>query len=202
MPGIKTHWEEIYSTRSPEQVSWTQTVPHTSLDFIRRFNLPKEAGIIDIGGGDSPLAGFLLDEGYQNITVLDISEAALERAKQRLGVKAEQVNWIVSDISDFRPEKKYHLWHDRAAFHFLTTPEQVGAYLDIAGRAVEQYLLMATFSDNGPEKCSGLPVKQYSAAELERTLAGVFQKIECINTDHLTPFNTLQNFTFCSFEKK
>jgi len=201
MPELKTHWEQVYRTKSPEQVSWTQTIPQTSLDFIRHFDLPKNASMIDVGGGDSKLADFLLDEGYQNITVLDISEAALKRAKHRLGVKSENVKWIVSDITEFRPEESYDLWHDRATFHFLTTSEQVAVYLGIAGKAVGKYMVVGTFSENGPEKCSGLPTKRYSAAELQQTLAMDFKKIECITEDHLTPFNTIQNFTFCSFQK-
>jgi hypothetical protein len=197
----KTHWEQVYQRKGSEQVSWTQAVPQTSLDFIHGFNLSKDASIIDIGGGDSKLVDFLLQEGYQDITVLDISEAALKKAKLRLGMKADSVKWIVSDITEFQPEERYDLWHDRATFHFLTTTQQISAYLETAGSAVGQYLVVGTFSDNGPDKCSGLPVKQYSEIELQQTLSKDFQKIECITEDHPTPFNTLQNFVFCSFEK-
>lgn len=197
----KAHWEQVYQSKEPEQVSWTQNIPQTSLNFIHGFNLAKDASIIDIGGGDSKLVDFLLQEGYQNITVLDISEAALNKAKVRLGAKADNVKWIVSDITEFQPNEHYDLWHDRATFHFLTTPQQISAYLNIAANAVEQYLVVGTFSENGPEKCSGLPVKQYSETELQKALAKDFQKIKCITEDHPTPFNTLQNFVFCSFGK-
>ena len=197
----KQHWEHVYETKSPEQVSWTQAVPQTSLNFINKFNLPKSAAIIDIGGGDSLLVDFLLKEGFTDITVLDISEQALERAKARIGEKAGLVKWIVCDITEFKPEHHYTLWHDHATFHFLTTPDQINTYLQIAAGAVDQYLIVATFSDNGPEKCSGLLIKQYSEQDLQQTLAGNFKKIECLTEDHVTPFNTMQNFTFCSFEK-
>lgn len=197
----KQHWEQVYETKSPEQVSWTQVVPQTSLNFINKFNLPKSAAIIDIGGGDSLLVDFLLEEGFTDITVLDISEQSLERAKARIGEKADLVKWIVCDITEFKPERHYALWHDRATFHFLTTPGQIDTYVQIAAGAVDQYLIIATFSDNGPEKCSGLQIKQYSETDLQQTLAVNFRKIECLTEDHVTPFNTVQNFTFCSFEK-
>jgi len=198
---IKKHWETVYNTKGPDEVSWTQTVPQTSLDFIQKFNLPQDAPIIDIGGGDSRLVDYLLQDGYTDITVLDISEHALERAKNRLGQNGDKVNWIVSDIVGFVPAKHYSLWHDRATFHFLTTSSQIDAYLQIAAKAVEYYLLLGTFSKNGPGKCSGLPIKQYSEIDLQETFAKYFKKIDCITLDHRTPFNTLQNFTFCSFKR-
>lgn len=196
----KNHWETVYETKQPNQVSWTQEVPKTSLDFIHSFNCPKNAKIIDVGGGDSKLVDCLLEEGYQNITVLDISEKALERAKSRLGEKANQVTWIASDIENFEPKEKYDIWHDRATFHFLTKKEQVTKYLSIAKKAINGFLTIGTFSDNGPEKCSGLQIKQYSENDLQSVLKDGFEKIKCITEDHLTPFNTKQNFLFCSFK--
>jgi cyclopropane fatty-acyl-phospholipid synthase-like methyltransferase len=200
----KTHWETIYSTKKPEEVSWTQEIPKTSLDFIHSFNLPKNAAIIDIGGGDSKLPDYLLSEGFNNITVLDISEKALERAKIRLGANADKVKWIVSDILEFQPTEKYDLWHDRAAFHFLTTPEQIEDYLDIASNAINEskYIITGTFSKEGPLKCSGLEIKQYDEKALAEILTRKFEKIKCITEDHTTPFNTTQNFLFCSFKRK
>lgn len=121
MENKKDHWENIYNVKTPEQVSWTQNVPQTSLDFIHSFNPPKTARIIDIGGGDSKLVDFLLEEGYENVSVLDISEQALNRAKKRLGEKAEKVTWIVSDITAFQPGTAYDIWHDRAAFPVFRT---------------------------------------------------------------------------------
>jgi hypothetical protein len=202
MDERKTHWETVYSTRQPNEVSWTQERPATSLSFIHSFNLPKTASIIDVGGGDSKLVDCLLEEGFDNLSVLDISEAALERAKARLGDKAAKVNWIVSDVTEFRPPVHYDVWHDRATFHFLTTAAQTGTYLDIANDAVEGYMVIGTFSENGPSKCSGLSVKQYTEEELQAEFARGFKKIRCITEDHVTPFNTTQNFLFCSFKKK
>ncbi len=199
--GNKQHWETVYQTKQANEVSWTQEVPQTSLDFILSFNLPKSASIIDIGGGDSKLVDFLLEEGYENLTVLDISATALERAKARLGERAEKVNWIVADITDFRPDKTYDIWHDRAAFHFLTEDEQAEKYLNIVHAAVTGFLLIGTFSEDGPKKCSGLDIKQYSEKSLENLFKRDFTKTACKTEDHITPFNTLQNFTFCSFKR-
>lgn len=198
----RNHWEKVYQTKKPHEVSWTQEKPETSLNFIKSFNLPKTARIIDIGAGDSNLVDFLLEEGYENVSVLDISEHALERAKQRLGSKADSVTWIVSDITAFNPTVDYDIWHDRAAFHFLTSQDQINKYTAIAEKYVSGYLAIGTFSDQGPDKCSGFEIKKYSANQLSEQFNQKFEKIKCINEDHLTPFNTSQNFTFCSFKKK
>jgi 2-polyprenyl-3-methyl-5-hydroxy-6-metoxy-1,4-benzoquinol methylase len=198
----KSHWENVYSTKQPHEVSWTQEVPTTSLNLIRSFAIDKSAGIIDIGGGDSNLVDFLLDEGYNNITVLDISGEALERAKKRLGPKAANVKWVVTDITAFEPAEQYAIWHDRAAFHFLTTPEQIANYVATAAKAVTGYLAVGTFSENGPKRCSGLDITQYSEEKLENTFTASFKKTDCLKEDHTTPFNTTQNFIFCSFKKR
>lgn len=197
----KQHWETVYETKLPNEVSWTQENPKTSLDFIRATNLDKSAKIIDVGGGDSKLVDFLLKEGYQNLTVLDISEKALERAKKRLGKKAEKVNWIVSDVTEFKPETTYDIWHDRATFHFLTTSKQIEIYSKTIEKWVTGFLIIGTFSENGPKKCSGLEIKQYSETAIENQFSDDFKKIKCITEDHVTPFETKQNFTFCIFEK-
>ena len=202
MEPDKNHWENIYRRLGPADLSWTQTLPSTSLEFIYAFNLPHTARIIDIGGGDSCLVDCLLDNGYTNLTVLDISSAALQKAQQRLGHRAHLVEWIEQDITQFQPTTSYDLWHDRATFHFLTTETQIATYLNIARRSVmaNRYTLIGTFSDQGPEKCSGLPIRQYSPDSLVRQLEG-FEKIKCITEDHITPFHTRQNFTFCSFKR-
>lgn len=198
----KQHWENVYQTKSPEQVSWTQKIPSVSLEMIHSLNLPKDVSVIDIGGGDSLLVDFLLDEGYTNITVLDISEHALERAKRRLGDKAELINWVVSDITNYQPDRKFDLWHDRATFHFLTSDEQIEAYLNLTCKYVNGHMIIATFSENGPLKCSGLEIKQYSVSSLSEQFSSCFDKISCKNADHITPFETVQNFTFCAFKRK
>lgn len=197
----KQHWEKVYETTHPGQESWTQEVPKTSLDFIHSFGLSKTAKIIDIGGGDSKLADYLLEEGFENITVLDISAKALDKAKQRLGEKAKKINWVVCDITAFEPDTTFDVWHDRATFHFLTTSDQVAKYMNTARNSVSGYLTIGTFSENGPEKCSGLPTRQYSEETLTNELKTGFDKIRCITEDHITPFNSTQNFLFCSFKR-
>ena len=197
----KNHWETVYETKNPNEVSWTQEVPKTSLDFIFSFGVKKDAKIIDIGGGDSKLVDYLLKEGFENITVLDISEKALEKAKNRLGDQAKKVNWVISDITEFEPNTTFDIWHDRATFHFLTTPEQVKKYMDTARKSVSGYITIGTFSENGPTKCSGLEIKQYSEQTLTNELKNGFDKIRCVTENHTTPFNTTQNFLFCSFKR-
>ena len=202
MTTNKDHWENVYTNKQPHEVSWTQEVPATSLGFIKEFNLPKSAPVIDVGGGDSKLVDYLLQEGFQDITVLDISEQALQRAKSRLGKQADKINWIVCDITEFKPSKQYDLWHDRATFHFLTSASQIQKYLAIAQLSVKGFLTIGTFSHEGPTTCSGLEIKQYNEQELQQQLASGFTKIRCISEDHITPFNTKQHFLFCSFKAK
>ncbi|NNC96271.1 MAG: class I SAM-dependent methyltransferase [Chitinophagales bacterium] len=199
----KEHWENIYNTKEHKDVSWFETTPQTSLDLIQKFKLPLDAYIIDIGGGDSFLVDHLLELGYLNVSVLDISEAALERAQARLGEKAEEVTWIISDVSSFSPERHYDLWHDRAAFHFLTDEYEISNYLKTADRALKEdgKLLVGTFSKKGPTKCSGIEIKQYSESSMTDRFSDYFEKIECLSFDHKTPFDTIQNFVFCSFQK-
>ncbi|CAD7811074.1 hypothetical protein CHRY9390_02296 [Chryseobacterium aquaeductus] len=200
----KKHWENIYQTKSLNEVSWYQPKPETSLDFVEKFNLPKTAKIIDVGGGDSFFVDYLLELGFLNLTVLDISEAAIDRVKNRLGEKATMVKWIVEDISKFQPADKYDFWHDRAAFHFLTNQEDIEKYVKIVSKNIENngFLVVGTFSLNGPEKCSGIKIRQYSELTLTNVFEPNFVKIGCFTIDHRTPFDTTQNFVFCSFRKK
>lgn len=198
----KNHWENVYEKKNPDEVSWTQERPVTSLELIHSFGLDKSARIIDVGGGDSKLVDSLLEEGYENITVLDISAKALEKAKNRLGEKAGKVKWIVSDVTSLDSTDEYDIWHDRATFHFLTTSEQIHKYIHIAGEKTKRFLSIGTFSHDGPEKCSGLTIKRYNEPELVSSLEKQFTKLQCITEDHTTPFGTVQNFLFCSFKKK
>ena len=198
----RKHWETVYETKNPDQVSWTQENPKTSLEFIHSFGLKKTAKIIDIGGGDSKLVDYLLDAGFENISVLDISATALEKAKKRLGEKANKINWIASDITKFKPNMTFDIWHDRATFHFLTTPDQIKKYMSIARKSVNGFLTIGTFSQDGPKKCSGLEIKQYNEQQLTSELKNGFNKVKCVTEDHLTPFSTKQNFLFCSFKRK
>lgn len=200
----KDHWENIYRTKSEDEVSWFQPYPKTSMEFVKLFNLPLSANIIDIGGGDSHFVDALLDKGFKNIYVLDISANAIERAKQRLGDRAFKVQWIVSDITEYEPLVQFDFWHDRAAFHFLTTEDKIYKYVSIAEDAIKKdgYLILGTFSENGPTKCSGLEIKQYSEASMSARFEVDFDRIKCIQEDHTTPSKAVQNFLFCSFKKK
>ncbi len=200
----KNHWEYIYTSKTEKEVSWFQEYPKTSIEFLELFNLPLTANIIDIGGGDSHFVDALLTKGYKNIWVLDISGSAIERAKQRLGAKSSLVNWIVTDVTEFEPPVKFNFWHDRAAFHFLINDDAINKYVDIAENGISDqgYLVLGTFSENGPEKCSGLQIKQYNEASMSARFEVAFNRIKCITEDHITPFNTVQNFLFCSFQKK
>ncbi len=199
----KQHWENIYQTKELNEVSWFQPKPETSLNFFEEFAISSTAKIIDIGGGDSFLIDHLLLLGYIDITVLDISNSAIERAKKRLGSNAEKVKWIVSDIVDFEPTESYDVWHDRAAFHFLTNKEDREKYVSIADKGLtnDGLLIVGTFSETGPLKCSGVEIQQYSEISLIEQMKSKFQKINCFTIDHTTPFNTIQNFLFCSFKK-
>lgn len=201
----KRHWDNIYQTKELKDVSWYQTIPETSLDFFKQFDVPTTAKVIDVGGGDSFLVDNLLDLGYQDISVLDISEAAIERAKKRLGAKAKNVKWIIADAATFEPTEKYDFWHDRAAFHFLTDEQDISNYLKTAQENINPtgILVIGTFSEQGPKKCSGIEIKQYSEKTMTDQLKILFEfeKIKCITVDHRTPFDTIQNFIFCSFRK-
>jgi SAM-dependent methyltransferase len=199
----KEHWEKIYQTKDLTDVSWYQPTPVTSLEFLKQFNVPLSARIIDVGGGDSFFVDHLLDLGYEDISVLDISEASLERAKKRLGDRSGKIKWIVEDASRFVPEGQYDFWHDRAAFHFLTNENDIQSYMDIIRKSIRPsgILVIGTFSENGPKKCSGIEIKQYSESTMTERLQKYFEKIKCITVDHKTPFDTVQNFIFCSFRK-
>lgn len=199
----KAHWENLYKTKNLAEASWYQPTPGVSLDFFSDLVIPTSAAIIDVGGGDSYLVDHLLRLGYTDITVLDISETAIQKAKLRLGKNSEKVNWVVADITEFSTDKKFDCWHDRATFHFLTRQEEIAKYLSVAQKQItdEGKMIIGTFSVSGPDKCSGLPVKQYSEQSLSAIIKKWFYKIKCITIDHLTPANKHQNFLFCSFQK-
>lgn len=200
----KSYWDSIYKSKSETDVSWFQGVPKKSLELIAELNLGPNDSIIDIGGGDSHLVDHLLDKGFKNLSVLDISSAALEKAKVRLGEKAGLVKFIASDITKFKPMEKYRLWHDRATLHFLTNAGDVKTYLEIANRAISDggYLIVSTFSKTGPEKCSGLPIIQYSDADLKSLFEKYFTNVRCFEDTHQTPWGTGQDFVYCGFKKR
>lgn len=197
----KAHWENIYATKALNEVSWYQPTPETSISFLNSANLSKDAAIIDVGGGDSYFVDHLVKEGYTNITVLDISEKAIERAKNRLGEDASKVNWIVSDVNDFQPNNKFDFWHDRAAFHFLTDEHEVNRYKNTITNAMELNgdVVIGTFSKTGPLKCSGIEITQYAQKDLVELFDG-FKVVADLDVKHGTPFDTTQDFVFCHFK--
>jgi ubiquinone/menaquinone biosynthesis C-methylase UbiE len=186
MKETKSHWEEVYNKKSYKDASWYQERPETSLKFIAELDLPECSKIIDVGGGDSNLVDYLLKEGYRDISVLDISAKALGKAKTRLNNDAEKVNWIVADASEFEATQVYHLWHDRAAFHFLTEEKQIENYIRTLENSVASggFVILATFSKEGPVKCSGRTIKQYSKEDLQALLQDKFALLKCENLDH------------------
>jgi ubiquinone/menaquinone biosynthesis C-methylase UbiE len=200
----KEHWENIYQTKQCEEVSWYQPKPEVSLRFIEEYRLPLNAKIIDVGGGDSFLVEYLLERGYADVTVLDISEAALQRAQKRLGDKARRVTWIVADAARFEPSEQYDFWHDRAALHFLTDDEDIARYVATVQRHLRPssgVVVIGAFSEQGPKKCSGIEIKQYSEDSMSALFRENFEKLRCEYIDHITPSGGVQNFVFCSFRK-
>ena len=202
---LKSHWENIYDTKQLQEVSWYQPTPTTSLALIEMLNLSSDAKIIDIGGGDSLLVDNLLQHGFMDLSVLDISGKALERAQHRLGSEhSEKVKWIEADISTFVPDRVYDIWHDRAVFHFLTDPESVAHYVAISSAHIKKggYLIVATFSEDGPYKCSGLPIQQYNEESLPAVFAENFELTRVFKEIHLTPSGNEQSFVFAVMKRK
>ena len=203
MSATKEYWEEIYSSKKLEEVGWYQPNPGVSLEIIESLGVPEDAAVIDVGGGDSHLCEFLLELGYRDITVLDISRNAIERAQNRLEELAERVKWVIGDVTEYHHERQFDLWHDRATFHFMRGVSDVEKYVAIAARTVKAggHLIVGTFSERGPEFCSGIPVTRYSIKKLANTFLPYFTLIEGQNLDHVTPAGIKQNYTFCSFER-
>lgn len=198
--GEKEHWEDIYGHKTPDQVSWYRPHLERSIQFIEGAGLPKDAAIIDVGGGASTLVDDLLDRGYSNITVLDISSTSMMGAKDRLGPRAETVTWIVGDITQVQlPEHGYDFWHDRAVFHFLQDVAMRRRYVAAVSRALKPagHIVVATFGPAGPEKCSGLEVMRYSPDELHAEFGRGFKKIASCSEAHLTPWGSEQEFVYC-----
>lgn len=200
----KAHWEQVYSTRRPHEVGWYQAYPDLSLKLIAGTGVGKEAAIIDVGGGASCLVDELLAAGYRDLSVLDISAAALAAVKSRLGDKAATVEWLESDITRFAPPRQYQIWHDRAVFHFLTEAADRQRYLDAVRTALPPggHLIVATFALDGPAQCSGLDVVRYSPESLRREVGEGFEVVESFAGTHITPSMGQQSFTFCRFARK
>jgi ubiquinone/menaquinone biosynthesis C-methylase UbiE len=200
----KQHWEEVYTTKAATEVSWFQEHARLSLKLIRDAAIPTSASIVDVGGGASTLVDDLLDQGYEHVTILDLSGAALATASDRLGVRASQVQWIEANVLEAElPAQAYDVWHDRAVFHFLTTEEERQAYVHKVLRAVKPggLVIVATFAEDGPTKCSGLPVMRYSADELHAEFGEPFQLLGHEKESHHTPGGNEQKFVYCFCRK-
>jgi ubiquinone/menaquinone biosynthesis C-methylase UbiE len=200
----KDHWEKVYSTKPATSVSWFQEHAATSLNIIRSTGVTQEAAIIDVGGGASTLVDDLLGSGYRNLSVLDLSLAALVAAQQRLGALSSQVAWLEADVTKVDlPQHHFDVWHDRAVFHFLTTPEDRAAYVATVLRAVKPggHVVVATFAEDGPTQCSGLPVVRYRAEELHAEFGEAFKLLQHAREVHQTPFGTEQQFVYCYCRK-
>ncbi|MFN2261259.1 MAG: trans-aconitate 2-methyltransferase [Psychroflexus sp.] len=197
------YWNQVYKTKAQNEVGWYQDQPEQSLNFIEAAQLPKDAKIIDIGGGHSFLVDRLLELGYQNLSVLDISEIALQKTKERLSEQAQNVEWIVSEITEYRPSENFDLWHDRATFHFLIEDENIATYRKTVSKSVKKggHFIIGTFSKSGPSRCSGLPVNQYDLEDLEALFAPEFQMEDGTNFNHITPSGGKQHYSFARFKK-
>ncbi|QOG22277.1 MULTISPECIES: class I SAM-dependent methyltransferase [Bradyrhizobium] len=203
MSDRTTHWQSVYATKGETEVSWFQASPTISLEMIRAAAPDHDAAIIDIGGGASRLVDALLRDGYRDLAVLDLSADALDATKKRIGAAASTVDWIVADATTWRPMKTYDVWHDRAAFHFLTDPHDRAAYVERLRTAVkpEGHVIIATFAPDGPEKCSGLPVQRHDSASLAAELGPEFALVETRRETHHTPWDSTQAFQFSRFRR-
>jgi len=200
----KSHWDTVYEGKADNEVSWYQSKPKLSLSFIRHSGVSRSGSIIDVGGGASLLVDCLVQDGFENITVLDISGAALRVAEKRLGENEKSVDWVEADITQFQCAQTFDLWHDRAVFHFLTQASDRKKYIDLLHKVMKPggHLIIAAFAIGGPEKCSGLDIVQYDAAKLSRELGETFILVEQANEAHITPGGKMQAFGYYRFKKQ
>ena len=199
----QAHWQNVYKEKGENQVSWFQERPTISLELIEAAGAKPNSAIIDIGGGASRLVDALIDKGYRDLTVLDLSASAVSIAKTRLGQSAALVKWIVADVTQWEPPSRYDLWHDRAAFHFLTEVSDRTAYIERLKNAlpVGGHAIIGTFALDGPERCSGLPVVRYDAAQLALMLTPLFTLVDMRRHEHKTPWGAIQQFQFGVFRR-
>ena len=200
----KDHWEKVYTKKSPSEVSWYQTHPGISLELIASRGIDHSAKIIDVGAGASVLVDKLLEAGYTDISVLDISSKAIDHAKERMESRAEQTVWIITDITEFEPSRQYDLWHDRAVFHFLTEKIDRQKYVEVLKKALKPqgHLILSAFSLEGPPKCSGLNVERYDVEKMKQELGDEFEFIKSVNESHVTPWQAKQEFIYGYFKRK
>ena len=203
-PDRQAHWQNVYRTKSEQQVSWSQSLPEPSLGLIEKFASERSASIVDIGGGASRLVDALHERGYRHLTVLDLSEASLQSAKDRLGDDAASVQWVAADATKWQPPQAFDIWHDRAAFHFLVDPRDREAYTARLHQGVRTggHAIIATFALDAPEKCSGLPVQRYDHVALGAALGPAFALVHHQPHHHVTPWGAAQSFQFSVFRRK
>ena len=201
--NLKSHWEKIYDEKDEDEVSWFQKETNESIKMIQSAGI-ENPKIIDVGSGRSKLLKNLIKIGYNHLTYLDISESALEKSKEFLGEQSNKVRWISKDVLSFKTDEKFDIWHDRAVFHFLNEENLIRKYIEIVEKNISEsgHLIIGTFSENGPLKCSGLEVRRYSEKVIEKLFNRSFKLIDSFYYDHVTPFNTTQNFLFSHFIKK
>ena len=199
----KAHWETVYTTKGENEVSWFQENPSPSLELIDLAGATPDSAIVDIGSGASRLVDSLVASQFKHVTVLDVSEIALEAARTRLGARASQAQWIVADVTKWAPTQTFDVWHDRAAFHFLIDAADRSTYVTCMRQAVKPggHVIIGTFALDGPEKCSGLLVNRYDATSLANELGPGFELIDSRRHDHSTPWNSAQRFQFCTFRR-
>lgn len=200
MNNSQDHWESVYQSKQPDAVSWFQEHATRSLEIIRSIGGSKAASVLDVGGGASTLVDDLLSEGFQHVSVLDLSKSALDVARKRLGPLGDQVDWIAGDIRTVDlPEQAFDIWHDRAVFHFLTEIADRQAYVRQVMKAVKPggHVIVATFAPDGPEQCSGLPVARYAPEQLHGEFGPSFELLEHASEEHKTPWGTMQHFVYC-----
>jgi ubiquinone/menaquinone biosynthesis C-methylase UbiE len=202
--SCQAHWEDVYTRKGEREVSWFQENPAPSLELIAELGATPDAAIIDVGGGASRLVDNLIEKRFRNITVLDLSESALDAAKTRLGERSARVHWILTDVTSWEPQQAYDIWHDRATFHFLTEAIDRAAYIARLGRALKigGHAIIATFALDGPERCSGLPVVRYDAASLGQALGPGFKLVRSRRHEHATPWGSQQAFQFSVFRRE
>ena len=201
--NLKLHWEKIYDEKNEDEVSWFQKETNESTKMIQSAGI-ENPKIIDVGSGRSKLLKNLIEIGYNHLTYLDISESALEKSKEFLGEQSKKVRWVSKDVLSFKTDEKFDIWHDRAVFHFLNEENRIRKYIEIVEKNISKsgHLIIGTFSENGPLKCSGLDVRRYSEKVIEKLFNRSFKLIDSFYYDHETPFNTTQNFLFSHFIKK
>jgi len=201
--GRREHWDGVFDGTDDADVSWFQAVPDASLELVDACGLPPDAALIDVGAGSSRMVDHLLDRGYQDVTVLDVSQAGLERSRARLGPRAGDVHWIVADVTRFEPARRYRLWHDRAVFHFLTDGADRLLYRSVAEAALAPggWMILAAFAPHGPTRCSGLEVQRHDGASMAAALGASFTLVDERVVDHHTPSGAVQPFTFARFQR-